>query len=484
MRRIIVLALFSAASCVRYTPGDTEIKTAAKWKQSFSTTPSAIHEDNEAWWQIFQDKDLNHLQEIAITSNATIKDRILRLEEAEAIYVSSRSSLFPAVDLIASATRKHLPQSGSALAVPVQIPPSPPATTPINTTISTSTPRNQSMLRVAPSLSYELDFWGKLSQYAQAAHENIHVSEEEIQIAHLLTSTEVAKLYFEIRSCDEELSILDSLYQIAKQQVLLYTQRVNNGLENESRLLNAQAVLAQRKADIASLKAERAYAENGLAVLLGKNPSEFHILPAIAPLKVPSVPVGLPASLLEKRPDLKQARHEIEQMRLLVGVAKTAFFPQITLYADAGYQSNTRASLWKWKNHILSGTADLLMPLYNAGKTQAEVDAAIARYKQAVNGYVLQTQTAFQEVENALTAIETAKQTAQLIYDEYLSQENNEKITYERYRQGLLALIDTASDANTVLEAKRRFVQAHKQQLLAAIDLIKSMGGSWVVLKK
>lgn len=492
---LYVMPFFSIASCIQYKPHPVKTNVPAEWKQ----TPPAVKKNTapqsvniNTWWHSFQDKELDALEEKALATNPTIQDRILRLEEVKALYIVARAPIFPTIDIFSSATRQHLPKSvipTQKAASPTAPTAGPPTSSITGSTIPTTTPpiatttqefsRNQSFLQVLPELSYEIDFWGKYNQKAKAAAEQIKESSEDILVATLMTTSEVAKRYFEIRTYDAELSLLQSLYSLQKEQVFLLFQRIGSGIDNEAEYRIALAQLAATDVSIETIKYDRAIAENTLATLIGVNASDLTIAPHSKILYLPAVSVGIPSSILEKRPDVRRAVDAIEEKRLSVGVAEAELFPAITLYGNTGFQSKTRASLFKWKNHVLLGTAALLAPIYNAGSLNAQVEAAISRYKQAVNSYIERTLIAFEEVENALTQVVSASHVVQFSKEALKERLAKSSLSTERYDTGVFNFLETVQDKINTLTARQRLVEAERGQLLATVDLIRSIGGSW-----
>lgn len=317
-------------------------------------------------------------------------------------------------------------------------------------------------------------------QNSQAALAAAKASEEDIKTASLLVSAAIASHYFEIRSLDVECHVVKQLIFLLQKERSLFMDRFNNGLDNATKTLDSEVSLSSLESDLEKIEGQRRASENALATLLGKPASDFSVSVTLnKKLFTPVVPVGLPASIIKRRPDICAKQELVEQARLLVGVAKTAFYPQITLFGDAGYQSDSASSLFKWRNHILTGTASLLAPLFDAGKNQANLEGAKARYQEAVVSFLNTALIAFQETEDALTDLDTAAKQAEFNQDKLMAAETNQDIAIDRYESGLSNYTDTIPFQREYLLAERELVLIERKKLIGTVQLIKSIGGGW-----
>lgn len=379
---IITTSIF-CTSCTTYNPEKQEPEVPTRWKAAIQKPVAQsqlerLPSSQSGWWRIFQDDDLNYYEEMGMSENLTIQDRVWRLADATASYGVAYSSLFPRIDFGGLASRRRLPKDflpspetqTTSTTMPVT-PFGPAITTTTEATLAQPGKQHISDLLLAPELNYEVDFWGKYLQNSQAALAAAKASEEDIKTASLLVSAAIASHYFEIRSLDVECHVVKQLIFLLQKERSLFMDRFNNGLDNATKTLDSEVSLSSLESDLEKIEGQRRASENALATLLGKPASDFSVSVTLnKKLFTPVVPVGLPASIIKRRPDICAKQELVEQARLLVGVAKTAFYPQITLFGDAGYQSDSASSLFKWRNHILTGTASLLAPLLMRERTR------------------------------------------------------------------------------------------------------------------
>lgn len=489
---ITILATSITCSCTTYNPKKTEPKVPARWKAAIQnpigqSQLQPLPSSQGGWWRIFQDGDLNYYEEIGMSENLTIQDRIWRLADATASYEVAYSSLFPKIDFGGLASRRRLPKDflpspetqTTSTTMPVT-PFGPAITTTTEATLAQPGKQHISDLLLAPELNYEIDFWGKYLQNSQASLAAAKASEEDIKTASLLVSAAIASHYFEIRSLDVECQVVKQLISLIQKERALFTDRFNSGLDNATKTLESEVSVTSLESDLVRIQGQRRASENALATLLGKAASDFSVPIALnKSFFAPTVPVGLPASIIKRRPDICAKQDLVEQARLLVGVAKTAFYPQITLFGDAGYQSDSASSLFKWKNHILTGTVSLLAPIFDAGKNQANLEGAKARYQEAVVSFLNTALIAFQETEDALTNLDTAAKEAEFNQDKLIAAGTNQDIAIQRFESGLSNYTDTIPFQREYLLAERELILIERKQILGTVQLIKSIGGGW-----
>ncbi len=471
------------------------------------------------WWQAFQDYKLDTLEYQAIKESPKVQAAVARLEQAMAFYGITRASLFPEIVLDINASRQKIsktagfagnsanttsvgPAGGSIISKSVDsassIPPAdpcvvclpvtppmimPPAAPAIPTPPAIpkppKAPTHITSIGVLPVLTYELDFWGKNWQATQSALKQVAAEQEDLQNTLLQLTTQVADAYMQTRTFDNELDILERTFATRQNSYNLNKQQFDAGLINELAVDQAISDFESVAADIENTKRLRALAEHRLAELVGQPAStfsleRFNILPTL-----PTIATGVPSSMLQRRPDIRQALALIESASLNVGVAKTAYFPDFTLTLDYGFLSNKADKLFKWKNHVWLAAIDVITPIFTAGRIASQIEDAIAQYKQAVASYLETVLVAFQQVEDSLYSIEaTKKQLMHLKLDVEASQKAYD-IANMRYRMGLETYLLVVNTERTLLDAQRLAIQVTRSQYSNTISLINSLGGYW-----
>ncbi len=458
------------------------------------------------WWKIFNDTKLNELEYQAIKESPKVQGAIGRLEQAMAYYGIARSSLFPQVGLDISASRQRIsqtqsfagnstaaasPAGGSIVAkgpnnppmIPIGAPPEcincPP---PVYNVPKTSTPdpiTHITSLGVLPILTYNLDFWGKNRQATQSAMQQVKAEQEDLQNTLLQLTTSVADAYLQTRTFDNELDILERTLETRKNSYDLNKSQFDAGLINDLAVEQAKSDLESVAASIQATSKLRAYAEHKLAELVGQPASTFTLDKRKALPQLPSIAAGVPSSMLQRRPDIRQALALIESASLNVGVAKTEYFPDFTLTLDYGYLSNRANKLFKWKSHVWLAAVDAVTPIFTAGRIASNIEDAIAQYKQAVANYLDTVLIAFQQVEDALFAVEATKKQLMHIKLNIAASQKAYDTADTRYRRGLEPYLSVVNAERTLLLAERLGIEVTREQYSNTISLINSLGGYW-----
>jgi multidrug efflux system outer membrane protein len=466
------------------------------------------------WWKAFNDDKLNELEYEAIKESPKVQAAVARLEQAMGYYGITRASLFPQVVLDVGASRQRISRSqgfagntaNSAAAIPSAknivakdasssssaaapaagpcticlpiAPPMcacpPPAPIPVPKPIT-----HISTLSVIPTLTYELDFWGKNWQATQSALKQVAAEQEDLQNTLLNLTTSVADAYLQTRTFDNELAILKKTIFTRRNNFKLNKEQYKAGLINGLAVEQARSDYENVAAQIEDTKRLRALSEHSLAELVGKPASTFTLEKVKTLPFLPTIASGFPSAMLQRRPDIRKALALIDSASLDVGVAKTEYFPDFTITLDYGFVSNKASNLFKWKNHVWLAAADAVTPLFTAGRIASNIEYAISKYKQSVASYLDTVLVAFQQVEDALYSIDaTKKQLLHLMRDEDASQKAYD-IANTRYRMGLETYLTVVSAERTLLDVERLKIEVTRKQYSNTISLINSLGGYW-----
>jgi multidrug efflux system outer membrane protein len=415
------------------------------------------------WWEVFGDEDLNGLETKAATANQELKAAVASFDQARAIADVTRSQLFPQIGISPSAMgyRNSANQPFEGLAAGVS-----------NTTTYADL--------IAPlNLSYEVDLWGRVRRSVESARAQQQASADDLEGVKLIIEAEVATDYFTLRALDAETDLLRSNIDVFGKSLELTQNRRTGGIASDLDVAQAETVLRTTQAELPATQLQRAQFEHALAVLTGQAALAFTV--PERPLTTPSplIPPGLPSQLLERRPDIAAAERRMAAANASIGVAKGAFFPAIQLNGLAGFESLHLGSLFDWQSRFWSMGPSLTMPLFDAGQNSANLRAARAAYEQAVANYRQTVFVAFADVEDNLAAqmllaIQGDAEAAAL-----RAARKQFEIANNRYRAGLVTFLDVATAENSALEIERAAVQLHGQQLVAAVSLVRSLGGGW-----
>src|SRR6202022_4416917 len=258
------------------------------------------------------------------------------------------------------------------------------------------------------------------------------------------------------------------------------SNRFHQGIASELEVKQQKTLLDQTKAQAQALDVQRAQLEHAIAVLDGRAASDFSLPKAPFDGLPPSIPAGLPSDLLERRPDIAEADRNVAAATEQIGIARTAYLPQISLTGYAGFESTNTASIFNWQNFIASLGAAALTPVFNGGRIHADVDQARAAYRGSLAQYEKTVLTAYQEVEDQLAALRILSGEAQSENDAVEDAKRAEEIAINRYKAGLVGYLDVVFAATTLLSSERVATQISGQRMVATVVLVKALGGGWL----
>ncbi len=432
--------------------------TAAESPNPPSTWKTAALSGNTTssdWWTLFKDPQLSSYITEATTSYPGIKAQLARIEKARAAVVIARSAWFPRLDSRGAASRDAY-SSTTIFALP-----------------------GSNTFTAGVDLSYELDVWGRVRSHVQAARAQTHSAEADAQAIRLMLGSEVARVYFALRSIDEERQLLQDTLKL-RQEALDYAKaRVDAGAANELDRVRAEAELAGTEAEIAALAGPRAELENALALTLGRVASGFRVPVKTLPGSIPSVPTVMPGELVQRRPDVASALRLVDAAQASIGVARADFFPRISLGASTGLTSAETGNLIDKDSNDWSIGIRFSWPIFVAGARKAAVASASAALVEARSAYEERVLTAFQEVESLLATLK-AQRTQETSQKRLASAAASASaLARQRYKEGVTTYLEVIEAERTELTARRSLVQLRGQQLITTVQLIKALGGGW-----
>ena len=424
---------------------------------AISPASAPVH---KAWWTLFRDPVLDDLVAAALASNHDLLAAAARVEEAEGLAREADATFFPQIDLAAGASRT---QASTATAIPV------PATT----------PRLRDSRKAALSTSFEIDLWGKLRRANEAARAELLASHYARDTVELSVAGLVASNYLALRAADATVALTQSTLDARQKTLDIVRSRLEGGAASPLELHQAEASLATAAVQLAEARRQRGLAENQLALLAGK--PGLQIAPAnLKQLPLPPVPpAGLPSTLLEARPDVRQAEEALVSANARIGVAKAALFPSLSLTGSLGSESAALANLFSSAAGTWSLGLATTLPIFDAGRNSARIDQASARQKQALSNYQKAVHSAFKDVNDALVNLREHREGEQAQDARVRAAEKTLELAQVRYQagySGFLEVLDAQRSANDVLTAS---VGTRQARLNAAVSLFKALGGGW-----
>jgi NodT family efflux transporter outer membrane factor (OMF) lipoprotein len=454
MKKILgamTLALAGCATGPAYQVPSAPLPAQFKEAQGWQPAAPADLLDKGPWWELFGDATLNDLARQVEVNNQNVAAAAARYAQARAMVAEQRASLFPQVTLDASADR-----SGGG-----------------------GQQRTGNQYRVNIGGSWEPDVWGRLRAGVSGAQASAQASAADLAAARLSAQGELAASYIGLRLADAQLALLTETVE-GYQRVLHITQnRVNAGVAPTSDLLQAQTQLANASADLLGTQRQRAQLEHAIAVLLGKAPADFALAPAPWTLRAPAIPVGLPSTLLERRPDIAAAERRVAAANAQIGIARSAYFPNLNLSGSYGVAGGAAAGLFSASNTLWSLGLSAAQTLFNAGATGARVDQASAARDVAVATYRQSVLDALADVENQLAAGNVLAQQQSLRETSANAATQVEQQMLNRYRAGQVGYTDVVTAQVTALNARRALLQAQADRQSSAVALLQALGGGW-----
>lgn len=437
----------------------TRFKTSGPWRVA---TPRDQTERG-SWWELFGDSRLSRLMKEAEQGNSSLEIAFHRLNEARALARADRAGLFPFLSLNASAERSRggnrSNQGGTSGG-------------------GGSAPRNT--FRATLDLDYELDLWGRVRNQMAAGRARTNAAEANYFSALLSLQGELAANYFALRAQDAEIALLRRTVQLRRKTLQLARTRFEEGDIGQIDVAQAETDLAETESTGIGLEKRRAELEHAIALLLGKTPSQFSLPPIQLEGAPPSVPASVPSDLLERRPDIAAAEREMAAANAEIGVARAALFPSVTIGLTGGAQSSVIEKLTSSASRVWGlGPAAIDLPIFEGGKRRANVVAAEARYNQAAATYRETVLKAVRDVEDALSGISILRRQSAAQEATVASARRALDLSQKRYDSGLVAYYEVLDAQRTLLQAEQEAERIQRERFLAAVQLIKALGGGW-----
>ncbi|MDD0975915.1 efflux transporter outer membrane subunit [Pseudomonas sp. TNT2022 ID681] len=440
-----------------------EMTTPAQFKQAEGWTQANPSDAlaRGAWWELYGDAQLNSLIEQLNASNQTVAQSEAQYRQALALVNSSRGALFPSLDLKAGKTRSSQGTGSS----------------------SSSLSNNSSGIRDTYSttlgVSWELDLWGKLRDGLTANEASAEASFADLASIRLSQQSLLVQNYLKLRVMDEQKRLLEATVAAYERSLKLTQNQYRAGVSGQDAVAQAQTQLKGTQADLIDLVWQRAQLENAIAVLMGKAPAEFSLAQTEDIPTLPQVPSALPSQLLERRPDIASAERKVMSANASIGVARAAYFPDLTLSMSGGYSSSSFKDWISLPNRFWSVGPQLAMTLFDAGKRSAEVDRTVAVYDQTVAQYRQAVLDGFREVEDYLVQLRVYEDEAQVRAEALVAARESLRLTENQYKAGLIDYLDVVNVQTTALSNERSVLTLRQGQLVASVQLIAALGGGW-----
>ena len=414
-----------------------------------------------AWWEMFGDPQLDALEDQLTASNQDLKVAEARLRAARAAIRFNRSGLFPTISTSPSVDNERVSAHQPYF----------PAFEANNGTGNYSLPFD---------LSYEVDLWGRVRRTINASREEAQATAADLATASLSLHAELAIDYFELRSADAQKQLLDDTVRAYADALQLTRNRFEGGVAPKSDVAQAQTQLDEARVQDTDITEARAEYEHAIATLIGLPPASFSLPPAPqTPMRLPVIPVGLPSTLLERRPDIAADERRVAEANEQIGIARAAYFPALTIGATGGFEGTTVTNWLNWPSRLWAVGPQLSETLFDAGRRHATSEAAQANYDGTVAAYRQTTLNAFQEVEDNLAALRILEQEASQQHQATASAQESLQLFTNRYQGGVDNYLQVITAQTIALADERNDIDIQRRRIDASVLLVKAVGGGW-----
>ncbi|HTA59849.1 MAG TPA: efflux transporter outer membrane subunit [Candidatus Baltobacteraceae bacterium] len=453
------LAVAGCAVGPKYVRPAAEVPATYKEAGDWKTAQPNDQNLGGTWWEIFQDPQLNNLEEQVNVSNQNLK-------AAEAVYTQSRALLrydraafYPAINGGAAATRNRISNNR------------PPSLSTDGVTYSD--------YQIPLELSYEVDVWGRVRKTVEAQRGQAQASAADLATVNLSLHAQLALFYFQARSLDAQEQLLNSTVEQYQQALELTESRFKGGVASEVEVQQASTQLETTRAQAIDVGVLRSQFEHAIATLIGKPPASFTLaaLPLTAP--PPVIPAQLPSELLERRPDIAAAERRMASANAQIGVAKAAYYPVLSLNAAGGFESGVITTLLSGPSIFWSAGASAAAPIFDAGRRRANLDQAQAAYDETVANYRQTVLTGFQQVEDNLAGLQILEKEAATQQRAVIASQKYLELALTRYRGGITSYLEVTTAQSAALVDEVTAVNILGRRLNSAVLLIQALGGGW-----
>ena len=466
-RKLFALFMFAAGlqltGCAvgpKYKTPVTQAPPAYKEMGNWKTAQPSEQNLGGNWWEIFQDPQLNALEQQVLISNQNLKAAFAQYQQSRAALRYVRANYFPTITTSPSANRDRFSSNR-----------------PPHSTIFNGITFNNYTVPV--DLQYQVNAWGRVSKNVESYREQAQASAADLAVLNLSVHATLALDYFSARTLDAEEKLLQDTVKQYEQALQLNVDRYEGGLASEVEVEQAKTILETTRAQMIDVDVARAQFEHALAILMGKPPADFTLAPLPLTTPPPPIPVGVPSELLERRPDIAGAERRVASANAQVGLAKSAYYPLINLTAEGGFNSGSITTLLQGPSVIWSVGPSAVVTLFDVGRRRAFSDEAKFAYDASVAFYRESVLTAFQQVEDNLAALRILEQEAGVQANAVQAAQRSLQLSITRYEGGVTSYLEVITAQNAALTDEVTAVNILGRRMVSAVQLVQALGGGW-----
>ncbi|MGA7782234.1 MAG: efflux transporter outer membrane subunit [Paraburkholderia sp.] len=456
---VSAMVLAGCSLAPHYEVPDVPVAAQYQSQGPWTTASPADQLDRAGWWKLYQEPGLDDLEQRLIANNPDLNAAYYHYVQADEYIKQVKSELYPQVSAAGNIQRDR--ESDTR--------PLRPAAAPSDYTSAT----------LGVQVDYEVDLWGRVRDSVAASKYEGLASKADLASTQLSLEIELARSYIDLRGVDQQIQLIESTDEDYQKALDLTRHRHDAGIVSDLDVTRATSQLAAAESDLTQVRAKRALLEHAIAVLVGASPSDFKIEPSTQPIALPVIPVGVPSTLLQRRPDVAAAERRVAEANKRIGVARSAYFPSLTLNAAGGAQSSVLADLLSAPSSFWTIGPTLGVYLLDGGKRRAELNSAKAATSEAGDRYRSVVLASFRQVEDDLSLIDDLGTATDQQQDAANAADKSVDLSLARYRRGAVSYLDVVEAQSTALESERSVIALRTQQLDANVDLIRAVGGGW-----
>jgi NodT family efflux transporter outer membrane factor (OMF) lipoprotein len=415
--------------------------------------------DRGAWWAIYQDAELSDLEQRCAAANQNIAAALHAYEQAHDLVRINHAALYPTVSIGGSASRNRISN-----------------TTPLRPAGSAA---DYWEFLIPLNISWEPDFWGGVRRQIESSSASAQATAADLADTRLSLQGMLAVTFFQLRGLDLQTQLLRSTLDTYTQTLQLTQSLFKGGLSTEIDVEEAKAQLEETRAQLIDLGEQRAQYEHAIAVLVGEPATGFHIAERPLTGNPPSIPTGVPSELLQRRPDIAAAERRVAAANALIGVAKAAYYPNITLGATGGVETDLISQIFNSGSAQWNAGPSASEILYDAGRRKAQMDYAVAQREQATALYREQVLSAFRDVEDQLSALRVLDEEASAQQRAVDAAKRSTQLSIVRYKRGLAAYLEVLTNQTIELSDERAAAALVARRIVASAQLQVALGGGW-----
>jgi NodT family efflux transporter outer membrane factor (OMF) lipoprotein len=412
------------------------------------------------WWREYKDAMLDDLVSRLDKANPDLAAALAHFDRATAFAAEARAGYFPTVSAGASMTRNRQSLGWKD-------------------TMHRSQPTYYDDNLAGVIADYEVDLWGRVRNQVDAGEAGAQAAAAELESVHLSLRAQLVNDYLALRMLDAQSKLMQNEIDAYDKAFQLTQNRFKGGIDSRLDVSRAQVQLETARAKSADITASRALYEHAIAALVGESATGFSVAPAVVDIQVPAIPVGVPATLLQRRPDIAAAERRLAEANAQIGVAKSVFYPAINLAAAGGYQSTTRSAWLTAPNLFWSIGPSAFLTLFDAGRRQAVVDQAQAAFAVAGAQYRSTVLNAFREVEDNLSLLNNLTEESRDLDEAVADTQRTQDIAMNRYREGIASYLEVVTAQAAAEQVQLDALNVRRRRLQASVNLIRALGGGW-----